>query len=145
MRHWLLKSEPDAYSWDMLVREKTGRWDGVRNYMARNNLRAMSVGDPALFYHSVQEKAVVGICQISRTAYPDPTAEAGDWSCVEVEPVRRLDHPVTLESIKAEPALARIAMLKYNRLSVVPLAPEEFQRIVEMGGDRPFRPLISGQ
>lgn len=133
MRHWLLKSEPDAYSWDTLVREKTGRWDGVRNYMARNNLRAMSVGDPCLFYHSVKEKAVVGICQVSRTAYPDPTAETGDWSCVEVKPLKPLDRPVTLESIKAEHALAQIAMLKYNRLSVVPLTPEEFAHIVEMG------------
>lgn len=133
MRHWLLKSEPDAYSWDTLVREKTGRWDGVRNYMARNNLRAMSVGDLCLFYHSVKEKAVVGICQVSRTAYPDPTAETGDWSCVEVTPLRHLDRPVSLESIKAEPSLAQIAMLKYNRLSVVPLTPEEFAHIVEMG------------
>ncbi|MBK9576477.1 MAG: EVE domain-containing protein [Fibrobacteres bacterium] len=133
MRHWLLKSEPDAYSWDTLVHEKTGRWDGVRNYMARNNLRAMSVGDQCLFYHSVKEKAVVGICQVSRTAYPDPTAETGDWSCVEVKPLKPLDRPVTLESIKAEHALAQIAMLKYNRLSVVPLTPEEFAHILEMG------------
>lgn len=134
MKCWLLKSEPEAYSYDKLVREKTGRWDGVRNYMARNNLRAMAVGDQALFYHSVQEKAVVGICKVSKTAYPDPTAESGDWSCVEVKPVKKLPVPVTLEQIKADPALAQTAMLKYNRLSVAPLTPEEFARILELGG-----------
>lgn len=134
MKYWLLKSEPAAYSYDTLVREKTGRWDGVRNYMARNNLRAMAVGDQALFYHSVHEKAVVGICKVAKTAYPDPTAESGDWSCVEVKPVRTLPIPVTLEQIKSEPALAQIAMLKYNRLSVVPLTEAEFHHILQMGG-----------
>lgn len=133
MKHWLLKSEPEAYSYDKLVREKTGRWDGVRNYMARNNLRAMAVGDQALFYHSVQEKAVVGVCKVSRAAYPDPTAESGDWSCVEVKPVRKLDVPVTLEQLKAEPALAGMAMLKYNRLSVAPLTEDEFRLICKLG------------
>ena len=134
MKHWLLKSEPEAYSYDKLVREKTGRWDGVRNYTARNNLRAMAVGDLALFYHSVQEKAVVGICKVSKTAYPDPTADSGDWSCVEVKPVKKLPVPVTLEQIKNEPKLAQIEMLRLNRLSVVPLTPEEYARILEMGG-----------
>ncbi len=133
MKYWLLKSEPETYSYDHLVKEKTGRWDGVRNYMARNNLRAMEVGDLALFYHSVSEKAVVGICKVSKTAYPDPTAESGDWSCVEVEPVRKLDLPVTLEQLKAEPALAGMAMFKYNRLSVAPLTEDEFRRVCEMG------------
>lgn len=134
MKYWLMKSEPEAYSYDTLVKEKTGRWDGVRNYMARNNLRAMEVGDQVLFYHSVQEKAVVGICKVSKTAYPDPTAESGDWSCVEVKPVKRLPNPVTLEQIKNEPGLAQISMLKYNRLSVAPLTEDEFRLILEMGG-----------
>jgi len=134
MKYWLLKSEPEAYSYDKLVREKTGRWDGVRNYTARNNLRAMAVGDLALFYHSVQEKAVVGICKVSKTAYPDPTAESGDWSCVEVKPVKKLPVPVTLEQIKNEPKLAQIEMLRLNRLSVVPLTPEEYACILEMAG-----------
>jgi len=134
MKYWLMKSEPEAYSYDTLVKEKVGRWDGVRNYMARNNLRAMAVGDQVLFYHSVQEKAVVGICKVSKTAYPDPTAESGDWSCVEVKPVKRLPNPVTLEQIKSEPGLAQISMLKYNRLSVAPLTEDEFRLIVEMGG-----------
>lgn len=135
MNYWLLKSEPETYSYDHLVEEKTGRWDGVRNYMARNNLRSMEVGDLALFYHSVSEKAVVGICKISKTAYPDPTAESGDWSCVEVKPVRKLSNPVTLDMLKAEPSLAAMAMFKYNRLSVAPLTDDEFRTICEMGGD----------
>jgi predicted RNA-binding protein with PUA-like domain len=135
MNYWLMKSEPEAYSYDTLVKEKTGRWDGVRNYMARNNLRAMAVGDQILFYHSVQEKAVVGICKVSKTAYPDPTAESGDWSCVEVKPVKRLSNPVTLEQIKSESGLAQTAMLKYNRLSVAPLTEDEFRLICEMGSE----------
>ncbi len=134
MKYWLMKTEPEAYSWETLVREKTGRWDGVRNYMARNNLRAMEKGDLVLFYHSVSEKAVVGICKVSKTAYADPTAKEGDWSCVEVKPVKKLPVPVRLDQIKSEPALAQIAMLKYNRLSVVPLTEEEFKVIEEMGG-----------
>jgi len=134
MRHWLLKSEPEAYSWSDLVREKKGTWDGVRNYMARNNLRAMKKGDLALFYHSVSEKAVVGICQIAEEHSPDPTAEKGDWSVVKVAPVRPLPVPVTLAMLKDEPALRDCALFKYNRLSVVPLTPGEFARIEEMGG-----------
>lgn len=133
MRHWLLKSEPEAYSWDDLARDGTGTWDGVRNFMARNNLRAMRRGDLALFYHSVTGKAVVGICTVVQEHFPDPTATEGDWSAVRVAPVRALPVPVTLAMIKDEPALRDIAMLRYNRLSVVPLAPEEFERIVDMG------------
>jgi predicted RNA-binding protein with PUA-like domain len=133
MRHWLLKSEPDAYSWSTLVRDKRGRWDGVRNYTARNNLRAMELGDLCLFYHSVSEKAVVGICKVVGKAYPDPTAEKGDWSCVDVAPVKALKHAVELSTIKEDPALAQIEMLRLNRLSVVPLRPEEYARILELG------------
>lgn len=134
MRHWLLKSEPEAYSWNDLVRDGTGTWDGVRNFMARNNLRSMRKGDLALFYHSVTGKAVVGIARISEEHFPDPTAQEGDWSAVRVVPVRPLPIPVTLSMIKDEPSLRDIAMLRYNRLSVVPLTPAEFDRIVEMGG-----------
>lgn len=133
MRHWLLKSEPDAYSWADLVRDRKGRWDGVRNYQARNNLRAMSVGDLCLFYHSVSSREVVGICQVSRTAYPDPTAESGDWSCVEVKPVRALATPVNLSTIKTDPALSQIALIRQSRLSVVPLSEAEFEQILELG------------
>ena len=133
MRHWLLKSEPEAYSWTNLVRDKKGRWDGVRNYTARNNLRAMAIGDLCLFYHSVSEKAVVGICKVVGTAYPDPTAEKGDWSCVDVAPVRPLEIPVELAAIKTDPALAGIELLRQGRLSVVPLSKPEFDRILELG------------
>lgn len=133
MRHWLLKSEPEAYSWDDLVRDGTGTWDGVRNFMARNNLRAMRKGDLALFYHSVTGKAVVGICTVVAEHFPDPTATDGDWSAVRVAPVRPLESPVTLSMIKDDPSLRDIAMLKYNRLSVVPLEAREFQRILELG------------
>jgi predicted RNA-binding protein with PUA-like domain len=133
MRHWLLKSEPEAYSWADLVRDKKGRWDGVRNYTARNNLRSMVKGDLCLFYHSVSEKAVVGICKVVGTAYPDPTAEKGDWSCVDVAPVRKLKTPVELVAIKNDPALSKIELLRLGRLSVVPLTEAEFLRIVEMG------------
>lgn len=132
MRHWLLKSEPNAYSWADLVRDGKGRWDGVRNYTARNNLRAMAVGDLCLFYHSVTSRQVVGICQVSRTAYPDPTAESGDWSCVEVEPARALAAPVELAAIKADPALSGIALIRQSRLSVVPLSEAEFERILDL-------------
>lgn len=134
MRHWLLKSEPEAYSWSDLVREQVGTWDGVRNYMARNHLRAMCKGDLALFYHSVSEKSVVGICTIVEEHSPDPTAEKGDWSVVRVSPVRALEHPVPLDTLRAESALREMSMFKYNRLSVCPLTEEEFAKIVEMGG-----------
>jgi predicted RNA-binding protein with PUA-like domain len=133
MRHWLVKSEPEAYSWAKLVREKKGRWDGVRNYTARNNLRAMAVGDLCLFYHSVSEKAVVGICKVVGTAYPDPTAEKGDWSCVDVAPVRALEIPVELSTIKSDPALSAMELLRQSRLSVVPVTQAEFERILELG------------
>lgn len=136
MRHWLLKSEPDAYSWSDLVRDRKGRWDGVRNYTARNNLRAMAIGDLCLFYHSVTEKAVVGICKVVGTAYPDPTAEKGDWSCVDVAPIRALENPVELATIKTDPALSEIELLRQGRLSVVPLKPQEYERILELGGSR---------
>lgn len=133
MRHWLLKSEPDSYSWSDLAREGTGTWDGVRNYMARNNLRAMRKGDLALFYHSVSEKAVVGICRVVEEHFPDPSAPEEDWSAVKVSPVKVLAQPVTLATIKEDPALGEIALLKYNRLSVVPLTPAEYARITRLG------------
>ena len=133
MRHWLLKSEPDAYSWSDLVREGVGTWDGVRNYMARNNLRAMRKGDLALFYHSVSEKAVVGICRVVEEHFPDPGAPEEDWSAVKVSPVKAFAQPVTLATIKEDPTLREIALLKYNRLSVVPLTPAEYARITRLG------------
>lgn len=131
-KHWLVKQEPEAYSWNDFVRDGLTKWTGVRNFQARNNLRAMRKGDAVLFYHSVSEKAVVGIAQVTRAAFPDPTAEEGDWSAVELKPVRVLKMPVTLEQIKAEPKLREIALLRNSRLSVQPLGKAEFDVICRM-------------
>jgi predicted RNA-binding protein with PUA-like domain len=133
MAHFLAKSEPDAYSWDRLVTERKARWDGVRNFEARNNLRAMKKGDLVLFYHSNEGKAVVGVAKVVREAYADPTADDGDWSCVDIAPVKALSAPVTLAQIKADRALADVALIKKSRLSVVPLTPAHFARILELG------------
>ena len=108
-------------------------WDGVRNYAARNHLRAMEVGDLVLFYHSVKQKEVVGICKVSKTAYPDPTAEKGDWSVVDVVPVKALAKPVHLHTIKQTPALSEIPLVKIGRLSVMPLEKAAFEKILKLG------------
>jgi predicted RNA-binding protein with PUA-like domain len=134
MRHWLLKSEPDVYSWDDLVREGGTVWNGVRNNAARLNLRAMAEGDQALFYHSNIGKAAVAICRISRAAYPDPTDESGQWVAVSVQPVRPLPRPVTLAQMKAEPALADFQLIRQSRLSVVPVTDAEWETILRMAG-----------
>jgi predicted RNA-binding protein with PUA-like domain len=131
--HFLIKSEPYKYAFDALVRDKKTRWDGVRNFEARNNLRAMAVGDLLLYYHSNEGKAVVGIAKVVRTAYPDPTADEGDWSAVDVAPVKPLKVPVTLEAIKADAKLADMRLLRRSRLSVVPVTPVEFKRVLELG------------
>jgi predicted RNA-binding protein with PUA-like domain len=133
---WLVKSEPDAYSYTELEKTGRGMWDGVRNYAARNHLRAMRRGDQVLFYHSNIGMEVVGICEVITEHYPDPTAESGDWSVVDVAPLARLPQPVTLKTIKATPELANIALIKQSRLSVMPLTREEFLRILEIGGIR---------
>jgi predicted RNA-binding protein with PUA-like domain len=127
--YWLVKQEPEAYSWDDFVRDGLTNWTGVRNYQARNNLRAMATGDHVLYYHSVSDKAVVGIAEVTRKAFPDPTAKEGDWSAVELKPVKPLPKPVTLEQIKAEPKLRGIALLRNARLSVQPLGKAEFDLI----------------
>ncbi len=132
MQHWLTKSEPFKYSFEQLVLDGSTRWDGVRNYEARNNLRAMAVGDLCLFYHSNEGKAVVGVARVSRAAYQDPTT-VDDWSCVDVEPVFALAKPVTLDEIRAHKSLATIEMLKRNRLSVTHVTEAEFKIILEMG------------
>jgi predicted RNA-binding protein with PUA-like domain len=131
--HFLAKSEPDVYPWDRLVTEKKARWDGVRSFEARNNLRAMKKGDFVLFYHSNVGKAVVGIATVAREAYADPTATEGDWSCVDLAPVKPLAEPVTLAQIKADAALADVALIKKSRLSVVPLTAAHFARILKLG------------
>ena len=133
-RYWMVKQEPTAYAWSAFVADGRAAWTGVRNFQARNNLRAMRQGDFVLYYHSVVGKEVVGIAKVAVEAYPDPTAEEGDWSCVDIEPVKALKHPVTLESIKAAPALREIALLRNSRLSVMPLRKEEYAEILRMSG-----------
>jgi predicted RNA-binding protein with PUA-like domain len=133
MNHWLVKQEPEKYPWTQFVKDKGTYWDGVRNYQARNNLRAMRKGDLVLFYHSVSEKAVVGVAKVTREAYADPTAKEGDWSMVDLKPIKAMAAPVTLAQIKAEPKLAGMGLLKQSRLSVSPLSTAEFKRVLQLG------------
>lgn len=132
--HWLVKQEPTKYSFDQLVADGRTMWDGVRNFQARNNLQAMRAGDRVLFYHSVVGTAVVGICEVVREAYPDPTAKEPGWVAVDLAPVRKLKEPVTLQQIKAEAALRDIPLLRQSRLSVMPLEKPAFDAIVKLGG-----------
>ena len=134
MNHWLVKQEPDAYAWEQFVRDKGTAWTGVRNFQARNNLRAMKKGDEVFYYHSVTGKAVVGTARVTREAYRDPSAEDGDWSCVDLVPRQACRTPVTLEQIKAEPSLREIALLRQSRLSVMPLTSAEADTLRRMGG-----------
>lgn len=134
-RHWLIKSEPEAYSFDRLVEEGRTLWDGVRNYRARNNLQAMRVGDEAFFYHSVSEKQIVGIVRISKAGLEDPKDDTGTWAAVEIEPVRKFATPVALAAIKAEPTLEEIELLRQSRLSVAEIRPEEWKIVRRMAGD----------
>lgn len=133
MQYWLVKSEPFVYSFDELVRTGRTMWEGVRNYMARNNLRAMKEGDLVLFYHSNEGLEVVGVCMVAREFYPDPTAEKGDWSVVDLVPVKRLNTPVSLKAIKVHPALQDIGLVRMGRLSVMPLEKQAFDTIMIMG------------
>jgi predicted RNA-binding protein with PUA-like domain len=130
--YWLVKSEPDAYSWSDLVKEKKTSWTGVRNFTARNNLRSMHVGDEVLFYHSVTDKAVVGIAKVIRGAYSDPTAKEGEWSTVDLAPVKPLRRPVTLDQIKARRSLKNITLVRQSRLSVHALNAAEFREILNL-------------
>ena len=131
MNYWLVKQEPKAYSFGDLLKDGKTDWTGVRNFQARNNLRAMKIGDKVFFYHSGAEKAVVGLSEISREAFPDPTDE--NWIAVEIEPVKKLEKSVTLDQIKAEKSLENIALIKQSRLSVMPLTKVEFEKILEIG------------
>ena len=131
-KFWLVKQEPSAYSWADLVKDGKTQWTGVRNYTARNNLRAMRKGDEVLFYHSVVGKEVVGIAKVTREAYADPTATEGDWNAVDIAPEKALARPVTLEEIKANPKLKEMALLRLSRLSVQPVTSAEFQEILRM-------------
>ncbi|MBL7797078.1 MAG: EVE domain-containing protein [Saprospiraceae bacterium] len=133
MNFWLVKSEPDVYSFERLVVEGNARWDGVRNYQARNNLRAMKVGDLCLFYHSNIGLEIVGIARVSTEHYPDPTAEKGDWSAVDLEPVCPLKRPVSLAEIKAHPDLQQFLLVRNPRLSVMPATQGEFLLLLALG------------
>ncbi|HWQ93719.1 MAG TPA: EVE domain-containing protein [Clostridia bacterium] len=139
MRYWLVKQEPEAYSWSTLAREGKTAWTGVRNFQARNNLREMKQGDRVLFYHSVSEKQVVGIAQVQREHYPDPTAREGDWICVDLVPNAELKQPVTLETIKQDKALSGMPLIKQSRLSVMPVEKEQFDHITRLGGVRKLK------
>jgi predicted RNA-binding protein with PUA-like domain len=132
--YWLVKSEPEAFGWNQQVAHGVEPWTGVRNYTARNNLRAMRKGDLAFFYHSNTGKEIVGVVRVARTAYPDPTAESGDWSCVDMKAVGPMPKHVTLAQIKADPALDGIALVRFSRLSVVPISGVEWGRICALGG-----------
>jgi predicted RNA-binding protein with PUA-like domain len=133
MNYWLMKSEPNTFSWDDLVSRKVEPWDGVRNYQARNNLKEMKKGDLALFYHSVKEKSVVGIAEIVKEYYQDPTTDNPNWVVVEVKPISKLPNPVTLEKIKNDTRLDQMVLVKNSRLSVQPVKKEEFDLIISMG------------
>ncbi|MGC9941787.1 MAG: EVE domain-containing protein [Verrucomicrobiota bacterium] len=132
MKYWLAKSEPEAYAWSQLLKDGNTAWTGVRNYQARNNLRAMRKGDPVFFYHSVSEKQIVGLAKVSKEAYPDATAEEGDWSSVDLAPLKTLLKPVSLETIKVDQTLKEMALLRNSRLSVTPLTKEQFERLLTL-------------
>ncbi|MBV8330926.1 MAG: EVE domain-containing protein [Verrucomicrobia bacterium] len=131
-RYWLVKQEPTAYSWDQFVKDGKTDWTGVRNFQARNNLRDMKLGDPVFYYHSVNGKAVVGIAKVTREAFQDPTAAEGDWSAVELTPVKPVVPPVKLEEIKREPRLFNMQLLRNSRLSVQQLTKDEYKTILEL-------------
>jgi predicted RNA-binding protein with PUA-like domain len=133
MNFWLVKSEPDAFSWDQQVANGTEPWTGVRNHQARNNLKAMQKGDLAFFYHSNTGKEIVGIVEVVREAYPDATADSGDWVCVDMKAVRPFKRPVTLAEMKADPALADLSLLRLSRLSVAPVNAEQWRHICKLG------------
>jgi predicted RNA-binding protein with PUA-like domain len=132
MSYWLVKSEPEAYAWSQLVKDGVTAWTGVRNFAARNHLRAMKSGDHVFFYHSGEEKSVVGLAQVVKEAYPDPTAMEGDWSCVDLAPARALAKPVTLAEIKADKILKEMVLARQSRLSVSPVKEAEFKRLLKL-------------
>jgi predicted RNA-binding protein with PUA-like domain len=134
MNYWLLKTEPETFSWDDLVKQGKSMWDGVRNYQARNNLRKMKTGDIVFFYHSVKNPAIVGLAEVVKEHYPDPTAKEGDWSVVEVKPIRKLNREIPLAEIKQNPVLSEMVLVKSSRLSVQPVTEAEYGIVLEMAG-----------
>lgn len=139
MAKWLFKSEPDVFSWDDLVAKGAAgeQWDGVRNYLARNNMRAMKLGDQGFFYHSNQGKEIVGIAEVCAEAHHDTTTEDPRWDCVDIRAVRPVAHPVTLADVKAEPRLSEMSLVTSMRLSVQPVTEEEWRIVCEMAGIEP--------
>jgi predicted RNA-binding protein with PUA-like domain len=133
MNYWLVKSEPESYSWAQLVKDGKTAWTGIRNFQARNNLRAMKKGDTVFFYHSVTDKEIVGMATVVKEAYPDPTADEGDWSCVDLVPGAALDQPVSLDTIKADKVLGELPMVKLARISVTPVPGPQARRLLELG------------
>lgn len=133
MNYWLVKQEPEAYAWDRFVQDGRTAWTGVRNFQARNNLRAMKANDRVLYYHSVSDKQVVGVAKVAKEFYPDPTADEGDWSVVDLVPWKALKRPVTLATIKADPVLKDMPLVRQSRLSVTPLTEAQFKRVLELG------------
>ena len=131
-QYWLVKSEPESYSWDDLVKDGKTGWTGVRNYQARNNLRAMKKGDPVLFYHSVSDKEVVGLAKVATEAYADKSAKEGDWSCVDIAPSKPLKKRISLDRLKADSILKEMALVKNSRISVTPGTEAQFKRILEL-------------
>ena len=136
MNYWLVKSEPDSFGWDQQVKNGVEPWTGVRNHRARTNLKAMRLGDRAFFYHSNQGKEIVGIVEVVREAYPDPTAASGPWVCVDMKAVEPVPQPVTLAAIKADPQFADFELVRLSRLSVVPVSAPHWRAICRMGGVR---------
>ena len=134
--YWLVKSEPESYSWSTFVKEGRTAWTGVRNFQARIHLRAMKPGDRVLFYHSGESKEIVGLAKVMKAAYSDPTAEDGDWSCVDLVPVEPLARPVTLQTIKADAILKEMPLVKNSRLSVLPLDEKQFNRVLELAAGK---------
>jgi predicted RNA-binding protein with PUA-like domain len=134
MQYWLVKQEPEDYSWSDLEKDRRTSWTGVRNFQARNNLRAMKKGDLVLFYHSVTEKRIVGVAKVEKEAYPDLTADEGDWSAVDIVPQKALSQPVTLETIKSDALLKEMPLIRQSRLSVMSISAAQFKRILKLGG-----------
>ncbi len=137
MAHWLMKSEPGTWSWADQVKAGAAEWDGVRNYQAANNMKAMKIGDLVFFYHSVNEKQVVGIAEVVKEYYPDPTDASGRFGMVDIKAIRPMVKPVTLADIKAEPKLSELALVRQSRLSVLPVSPAEWKVICAMGDTDP--------
>src|SRR5262245_24391003 len=134
MNYWLVKQEPEDYAWTAFVKDGGTAWTGVRNFAARNNLRAMQKGDTVFYYHSGEDKQIVGLARVAKAAYPDPTATEGDWSCVDLVPLKALPKPVSLAVVKADATLKEMKLVRISRLSVQPVTKTEFDRIMELAG-----------